>query len=569
MRLLRLGLPLSLFVATLGATPGCSGTGPSPLGDDYGSSTDGAVPDSGLDETGTIEAGPKDGGSPDVGPADASVPDTGSADAESPDTGLADAAAHDASDEDAGLLDASPPGDAEPDAGPLACEPPLADCTDSGTCSTDKSSDVENCGACGHACPAATGASASCVNGSCATACSPGYLDCNGQPQDGCECAPAPNGAAECAGTSCAFVCNPGFSNCVGTANNLCETPTGFDNANCGGCGIVCPGATTCAGGTCVTPPTSVAPAEANGVGAIATDGTTVYWIANPSAAFGCDGALRSASVAGGTVKTISADLCGPSGLTLDFTSVYVTAQLSSSITTGAILSFPKSAGADAGAGTTVVAYPNIAPFNPVLEGGTFYVAGDDSGSTPTGLGYGVWSAAAGGTPSAITTTAGSYLWAFALTPTSVAFLEGIPGFSMSVYETPLAGDGGAPTLLATTAGAQDMTYFQGNLYLADVGQITVVGPGGQTSAALLPSAVNGSHVISDSRNVYVSTQVSGAQPGMVAVMLGGQSALTPVASTTGLPPQSGVTIISDVPLASDGQYVYFVDATGIHRAPT
>ncbi|MDX2012511.1 MAG: LamG-like jellyroll fold domain-containing protein [Myxococcaceae bacterium] len=61
----------------------------------------------------------------------------------------------------------------------------------------DLSADVNHCGACGAVCPAVPGAASTCQAGLCGFACQAGFLDCNGEPGDGCEvagasCASAP-----------------------------------------------------------------------------------------------------------------------------------------------------------------------------------------------------------------------------------------------------------------------------------------------------------------------------------------------------------------------------------------
>lgn len=91
-------------------------------------------------------------------------------------------------------------------------------------CAVDLSSDNDNCGECGHKCPATENPilgydKTVCIGGECKLQCTilsgVSRLDCNGLPDDGCEAIPT------------------------------------VDNNNCGGCGIVCPTNYTCMYGTC------------------------------------------------------------------------------------------------------------------------------------------------------------------------------------------------------------------------------------------------------------------------------------------------------------------------------
>jgi hypothetical protein len=99
-------------------------------------------------------------------------------------------------------------------------------------------------------------------------ACAPGFADCNGLAADGCEAdlgAPTscgacgstcsfPNASATCAAGSCALgPCDPGFGDCDGDAQNGCETAL-TTLTDCGACGLSCalPGATaSCDTGSC------------------------------------------------------------------------------------------------------------------------------------------------------------------------------------------------------------------------------------------------------------------------------------------------------------------------------
>jgi Cys-rich repeat protein len=145
--------------------------------------------------------------------------------------------------------------------------------------------DIKNCGACSHSCPPAAHATVGCFNGNCQLAsCAQGFLDCNGNPQDGCEvtgamdvsncgacgnvCAKGqvcrnggctcpncnfPNARSRCINGMCAIGdCLPGWGDCDGNPQNGCETPTGNDPRNCGGCGKSCPmNAPACSLGQC------------------------------------------------------------------------------------------------------------------------------------------------------------------------------------------------------------------------------------------------------------------------------------------------------------------------------
>jgi len=135
-------------------------------------------------------------------------------------------------------------------------------------CETNTLASATSCGGCGDACAFAN-AGASCVAGACVIgACEPGFVDCNGNPLDGCEVAPGsdpdncgacgeacdnPHGTAACSGGACVATCANGYGTCDGDEQNGCETPLS-SLFNCGGCGETCALANanvTCQTGTC------------------------------------------------------------------------------------------------------------------------------------------------------------------------------------------------------------------------------------------------------------------------------------------------------------------------------
>jgi Cys-rich repeat protein len=187
-----------------------------------------------------------------------------------------------------------------------ACAAGLGDCDGDAKngCETKLSSDDKNCGACGSVCPAGTACSNGicegdpgcvadsdcapdqiCENGTCQSSpvCAPGMADCDGDLQNGCETNVVTD-AQNCG--ACGTMCPAGQAcdkaACVAAAcqtdadcanGDLCQNgncvPPGpcapgqamcgnacvdlaTDAANCGACGMMCPGGEACSAGVCV-----------------------------------------------------------------------------------------------------------------------------------------------------------------------------------------------------------------------------------------------------------------------------------------------------------------------------
>jgi len=158
-----------------------------------------------------------------------------------------------------------------------SCKVGTCACGDGGACTApdiccsggciDGNSDG-NCGACGRVCAVdmANTVNPRCQDGSCISdGCLPGWLDCDGDSQNGCETAESTTDCGACGadcsavahveevvcelsedGSSCGYNgdgsvglgCELGWYDCDGDRTNGCETPV--DGGNCGGCGLAC-----------------------------------------------------------------------------------------------------------------------------------------------------------------------------------------------------------------------------------------------------------------------------------------------------------------------------------------
>lgn len=153
-----------------------------------------------------------------------------------------------------------------------ACATGFGDCDANPTngCETRLNTEVSHCGTCGNACTAGANAFPGCLGGRCVSSCLTGFLDCDGDPSNGCE-SELRSDALNCGacGRRCVLshatgscqmaqcqvtTCDDGFADCDGDPSNGCEANLRSDVANCRACGTVCSvmgGTPACTMGVC------------------------------------------------------------------------------------------------------------------------------------------------------------------------------------------------------------------------------------------------------------------------------------------------------------------------------
>lgn len=138
----------------------------------------------------------------------------------------------------------------------MQCKGGFGDCNASfcgDGCETDFLHDENNCGACGNACASGQW----CNDGTCS--CPAGTTRCHDECVDtmndaancgacGSRCdgpsvtrpGHAVSGGPLCVAGQCSYVCKPGFANCNGKIEDGCEADLNSDQKNCGACGNAC-----------------------------------------------------------------------------------------------------------------------------------------------------------------------------------------------------------------------------------------------------------------------------------------------------------------------------------------
>ncbi|HJL20407.1 MAG TPA: hypothetical protein RMH99_32370 [Sandaracinaceae bacterium LLY-WYZ-13_1] len=204
---------------------------------------------------------------------------------------------------DGGARDAAARSDGGCVAEAEVCNDEDDDCDGESDETFDLETDMQNCGSCGRRCPTTPdNASSRCEAGECALTCDPGFADCDGEVETGCEaalseaatcgdcdtacdgaaplcdatadgfacvascatgttecsgacvdttsnprhcrtcgtvCTPPDNAVATCVASECGFECDAGFADCDGDPADGCESDL-RELDNCGVCGVTC-----------------------------------------------------------------------------------------------------------------------------------------------------------------------------------------------------------------------------------------------------------------------------------------------------------------------------------------
>ena len=202
------------------------------------------------------------------------------------------------------------------------CQPGRADCdgAPANGCEAKPATDPEHCGGCGKSC-VLPGSETACTAGHCTLGgCKPGYADCNGAADDGCEtnlstsaascgaCGAAcqiPQAYPACVGAACQVgACYTGRGDCDGKVLNGCETDLATELAHCGACNQACApshASGKCSVGACEIASCQGAWADCNGKPA---DGCETDLKNDAAHCGGCGKAVKSGEVCKSGVPT-------------------------------------------------------------------------------------------------------------------------------------------------------------------------------------------------------------------------------------------------------------------------
>jgi len=159
-------------------------------------------------------------------------------------------------------------------AGRCECVPGRGDCDGDRNgpngCEVDLTSTRDHCERCGNPCPTRANSTPSCVSGSCVPVCTPGFGNCDGREDNGCEvnvmtdanhcgecpvvCPARPRAFPTCVAGRCGIMCMSSYVlDCDTNPSNGCEADTQSDSSHCGRCNRPCTDATrpNCSGGSC------------------------------------------------------------------------------------------------------------------------------------------------------------------------------------------------------------------------------------------------------------------------------------------------------------------------------
>ena len=143
----------------------------------------------------------------------------------------------------------------------LQCSPAWLNCNGDleDGCEVNYTTDPNNCGGCGKKCAAGQ----ACISGNCQ--CDPGPSGCDCLPDFesnvmhcgscGLKCSEPPNSTTKCEAGRCVFTCKAGMADCNLNDADGCETNIYRDPQNCGSCGAACETGQACIDGACATEP--------------------------------------------------------------------------------------------------------------------------------------------------------------------------------------------------------------------------------------------------------------------------------------------------------------------------